>query len=140
MLSADLLIDGAKIFVMRVRKIGRVGPHTKWVNGNVGSFPTVGSTDQVVITKATANIACRTGCACEVSSWLCGRALTLSNYPHTSFDCSLPLCRASQEDASPVSCITKITISTAGRTCPLKRHKDYFAIHDRGGSRAARIR
>jgi hypothetical protein len=42
---------------MRLRQIGRGGHQTKWVNGNGGSFTEVGSTDHVVITRATANIA-----------------------------------------------------------------------------------
>src|SRR5262245_17787371 len=35
----DLLVDGLKILVMRLRQIGCGGHQTKWVNGNVGSFP-----------------------------------------------------------------------------------------------------
>jgi hypothetical protein len=35
----DLLVNGAKIFVMRFRQIGRGGHQAEWVDGNGGGFP-----------------------------------------------------------------------------------------------------
>jgi hypothetical protein len=35
---AVMSVDGAKILVVRLREIGRVGHHTKWINGDAGSF------------------------------------------------------------------------------------------------------
>jgi len=103
----------------------------------VGVLPTVGSTDQVVITRATANIASPMPNRVRMWGllWLCGRELTLSNYPHTSFDCALPLCRASQEDAPAVPCITKTTIFTVlahPHTWATKRRRMPPSVHNRG--------
>ena len=38
-MTVDLLVDGAKILVVRLREIGRGGRQSKWVYGNGGSFP-----------------------------------------------------------------------------------------------------
>jgi hypothetical protein len=37
-MTVDLLVDGAKILVVRLREIGRGGRQSKWVYGNGGSF------------------------------------------------------------------------------------------------------
>jgi hypothetical protein len=36
--NRDLSVDGAKILVMRLRQVGRVGRQTKWVDGDGGSL------------------------------------------------------------------------------------------------------
>jgi len=38
-MTVDLLVDGAKIFVVRLRQIGRVARQSKWIYGNGRSFP-----------------------------------------------------------------------------------------------------
>jgi len=65
----------------------------------VGVLPTVGSTDQVVIARATANIERPMPNRVRMWGlhWLCGRELSLSNNPHTGFDCPPLPCRAPQK-------------------------------------------
>jgi hypothetical protein len=52
--NRNLSVDSAKILVMRLRQFGRGGHQTMWSTETAGVFPTVGSTDQVVITTPTA--------------------------------------------------------------------------------------